>query len=260
MPKGEREKASNLAAQQMEDIKSSLGPTIERLGADYTTGSDRAARAHSVAAAYSENLAGGEANPFATNLAVTGGISDDEAQAMETSATRGVRSVYDVLGAEAQRRQAITGGYGGAGELSQMARQSGQRQAEAVTGAKAATAGLRQTGRISGAGMVGQQQIAGAQLLTQQYGLSAQQAQAVMDQILQAKIAGLQLTQGDIAIIAELSKQPGGLGGALGNLGGMMGGAGSLLKGLAGLGFGSGDEEEQDKLPNLVGKQPLRVN
>jgi hypothetical protein len=57
-----------------------------------------------------------------------------------------------------------------------------------------------------------------------------------------------------------LSKQPGGLGGALGSLGGMIGGAGSLLKGLGGLGLGSGDEEEQDKLPNLVGKQPLKVN
>jgi hypothetical protein len=191
----------------------------------------------------------GEANPFATSLATTGGISPDEAQAMETAATRGVRSVYDVMGAEAQRKRAITGGYGGGGEFAQIARQSGQKQAEAITDARARIAGLRQGGRIAGseqvgdlmktgAGLTSQERVVGAQLLTQQYGISQDQSNAVMDMILKATATGAQLTQNDIAMMVELSKQKGTFGAVAEGVGQVGGAVGGILTGVGGLGGG----------------------
>ncbi len=79
-----------------------------------------------------------------------GGILPGEEDVMLRSATRGVAGVYDVLGNEANRRIATTGGQGGGGQLARMARQAGQVQAEATTGARAEIAGIRQTGRIAG--------------------------------------------------------------------------------------------------------------
>ena len=235
MPKAERKATTTAATKQMADIKESLGGTTRDLQTQVQPAREQAGAALGAASSAAGGLATGAANPYATNLAITGGITDDEAQSMETAATRGVSSVYDVLGAEAKRKAAITGGYGGAGEISQMARQAGQKQAEAITGAKSAVAGMRQSGRVSGAGMVGQQQTAGAQLLTQQYGLTAEQSNAVMEQIIRAQTAGEQLTQGDIDLLAQMSKQPGGFMTAMGAIGSLAGGVGGLLTGIGGM-------------------------
>ena len=235
MPKAERKQTTSAATQQMADVKESLGGTTKDLQTRVQPARDQATTSYGAASSAAGGLATGAANPYATNLAVTGGISEDEAQKMETTATRGVSSVYDVLGAEAKRKAAITGGYGGSGEIAQMARQASQKQAEALTTSQANIAGLRQSGRVSGAGMIGQQQIAGAQMLTQQYGLSAEQAQAVMDQIIKAQATGAQLTQGDIELLAQMSKQPGGFMTGIGAIGSLAGAAGSVMTGLGGL-------------------------
>jgi len=238
MPKAERKQTTAAATQQMTDIKESLGGTTRDLQTQAQPAREQATQSFGAAQGAASGLATGAANPYATNLAVTGGISEDEAQKMETTATRGVSSVYDVLGAEAKRKAAITGGYGGSGEIAQMARQAGQKQAEALTTSQANIAGIRQRGREAGAGMVSQQQIAGAQMLTQQYGLSAEQAQAVMDQIIKAQATGAQLTQGDIDLLAQMSKQPGGFMTGLSAVGSLASAAGSVMTGLGGLGVG----------------------
>ena len=232
MAKKERRMVDKAATQQMEDIKTEIGGTTEDLKAQVPAARVQATESYGAAKGAASGLASGTANPYATNLAVTGGISEDEAQKMETTATRGVRSVYDVLGAEAKRKSAITGGYGGGGEISQMARQAGQKQAEALTDVDARIAGIRQGGREAGAGMIGQQQISGAQMLTQQYGLSAEQANFVQEQILKAQATGMQLTQGDIELLAQMSKQPGAITGGLQTAGQVMSGVGSLVSGL----------------------------
>lgn len=285
MPKGERKKAVKQIEEQIPEIKSAIGGTTAEAQGQLPGAKERASTAYDAASGaaaglddtganlaagkefgtanpYATSLAGGTANPYATNLAITGGISEDEAQAMETAATRGVRSVYDVLGAEAQRKKAITGGYGGAGEISQMARQAGQASAEAGTDARARIAGIRQGGRVSGAGMVGEQQIsgsaqigdlmktgaglssqgriAGAQLLTQQYGLAQDQANYIMDYILKAQATGIQLTQQDIAMMVEISKQKGTFGAIAEGIGQIGGAVGGILGGIGGLGGGGG--------------------
>lgn len=236
MAKSERKLVDKYAQQQMSDIKSGLGATTADLQGQVQPAREQAGRAYGYASSKAMGLAEGEANPYATNLAVTGGISEDEAQKMETAATRGVRSVYDVLGAEAKRRAAITGGYGGSGEIAQMARQSGQRQAEAVTGAKAETARLRQTGRMAGTEMIGAQQMEGARLLTQQFGLTQDQVNVVMNQIVEAQKAGIALTQGDIELLAQMSKQPGAFSTAVGAIGQLAGAAGGVMGGLGSMG------------------------
>jgi hypothetical protein len=235
MPKGERKQVDSAANTNMAQIQSGLlGTTQSTLQSEQPAAQAQATSAYGTASSGASNLASGTANPYATNLAVTGGISDQDAQKMETTATRGVRSVYDVLGAEAKRKQAITGGYGGSGEIAQMARQSGQKQAEALTTADANIASIRQQGQIAGSGQVGQQQIAGVQNLTQQYGLSAQQAQSVMDQLIKAQTSGAQLTQGDIDLLAQMSKEPSALSGALGNIGQIAGIGAGLAAGIGG--------------------------
>lgn len=82
----------------------------------------------------------------------TGGISDTEAGQFRRRATSGVPAIYNVLGQEAERRRSATGGIGPGGEISQMARQLSQRQAEASTGAEADLAAERRTGRMAGLG------------------------------------------------------------------------------------------------------------
>ena len=267
MAKEERKLVDKYAQQNMKDIEKSIGGTVTEAQSQLPGAKEQAASSYqkAVGAAtglaegggpqneYIAALAGGTANPYATSLATTGGVSDDEAQAMETSATRNVRSVYDVLGAEANRRAAITSGYGGTGGISRMARQAGQVASEAGTDARARIAQLRQGGRTAGAGLVTEQniqgaklrgddlqrgsteRIAGAQLLTQQYGLSQEQSNAVMDMILKAQATGIQLTQQDIAFLAEMSKQKSGFGAVVEGFGQVAGGVGGLLTGVGGL-------------------------
>ena len=230
MAKTERKLVDKYSQEQMGDIKGKFGAITGEAESQLpgAKGNVAGTRAEALGAArglaegtsnpYAKQLAEGTANPYATGLATTGGISEDEAQAMETAATRGVRSVYDVLGAEAKRKQAITGGYGGAGEISQMARHAGQVSAEAGTDARARIAGLRQQGKVSGAGLItqgqtagaemyGRDKVAGAQLLQQQFGLDQNQSNTLMDYILKAQSTGIQLTQQDVAFLAEMSKQ-----------------------------------------------------
>lgn len=235
MAKKERKLVDKYAQEQMGDIKTAVGGTVAEAQSQLPGAKARAEESGGRASTAAGELALGTANPYATKLAVTGGISEDEAQAMETAATRGVRSVYDVLGAELQRKQAITGGYGGGGETARMARQAGQVAAEAGTDARARIAALRQGGRVAGAGLYSQDRIAGAQLLTQQYGLNLDQSNAVMDMILKAQATGIQLTQNDIAFLAEMSKQKSGFGAVAEGIGQVAGGVGGLIGGIGAL-------------------------
>lgn len=187
-------------------------------------------------------------------MAQTGGISESDADAMRRAATRGVTSTYDVLSNEANRRRAVTGGYGGTGEISQMARQVGQKAAEATTDVNARIAGLQQTGRLAGLG--GLTSTAGAaggfesglaagrrsgtQLLaqiesdvasgrraslgglTQLYNITDQEAQDLGHQILQRIQLGNQASSTDMQIMTELAKAKPGL------FSSIMGGLGSI--------------------------------
>ena len=254
MPKKERELARGHIEEQIPETKAAIGGTVAEAQSQLPGAKERAAATFGAATGAAGGLgdpsnllaagkAFGELNPYATGLATTGGISDEEAQAMETAATRGVRSVYDVLGAEVARKGAITGGYGGAGEAAQMARQAGQVSAEAGTGARAKIAEVRQAGKISGAGMVSEQQmtgadlvnkgqIAGAQLLTEQYKISQDQSNAVMDMILKAQATGITLSQADVAMMVELSKQKGTFGAVAEGVGQVGEGVGAVLAGI----------------------------
>jgi len=174
-----------------------------------------------------------------------GGVTPEEEAAMIRSTTRGTSRLYDTLSTEAARRTAVTGGYGGQGELAKLGRQSAQQQAEDITKAKAAVAGMRQTGRIAGvqglggfetdyaAGMrggvadvaggrregadilarieadVASGKISGAQGLTSTYGLSLNEQVALGQEILAMSGQGMSMTQSQMQILNELAQQPG---------------------------------------------------
>lgn len=201
MSKSER----NQTYSNLEDVYSSLSGLSSSLTGQYTGLTGQTSDAYS------------GASSAASDLATTGGISDEDASKMERTASRGVKSVYDVASNEAKRKAAITGGYGGTGALAQMARQSGQKQAESITDTQSAIAGLRQQGKI-----------AGTSNLTNLYGLSSDQASDVMKGIISSGSASTDT----LKMLSELSSQPGTWSKILGSLGGV----GSIISAISGAG------------------------
>lgn len=192
-----------------EDVLSSLSGLSSSLTGQYSELTGQTSSAYT------------SASDAAKSLALTGGISDEDAAKMERTASRGVKSAYDVASNEAKRKAAITGGYGGLGAISQMARQSGQKQAESITDTQSAIAGLRQQGKI-----------AGTSNLSNLYGLSSQQSSNVLNSLLQSQ----SLSLSDLQLMQGLASQPGTWSKILGSLGGV----GSVISSIAGLGTGTG--------------------
>jgi hypothetical protein len=204
MSKSER----NQTYSNLEDVYSSLSGLSSSLTGQYAGLTGQTSDAYS------------GASSAASDLATTGGISDEDASKMERTASRGVKSVYDVASNEAKRKAAITGGYGGTGALAQMARQSGQKQAESITDTQSAIAGLRQQGKI-----------AGTSNLTNLYGLSSDQASDVMNGIINSGNA----STSTLNLLSQLSSQPGTWSKILGSLGGV----GSIISAISGAGTSS---------------------
>jgi hypothetical protein len=168
-----------------------------------------------------------EARAGYRGLAETGGVSPEEAGAMTRRATRGVTSIYDVLSAEAARRRTITGGYGGESEIARLARQSAEKAAEATTGAEAEVAKMRQTGRLEGvrglAGLTTEEAAGRRAAVTSLTGLetsvaggvraaaqlSVDQQIATGTEILKRIQLGQQVSESDLSLLSDLSKQPG---------------------------------------------------
>ncbi len=204
MSKSER----NQVYSGMEDVLSSLSGLSSGLTGQYSGLSDQTSGAYT------------SASSAAQDLATTGGISDEDAAKMERTASRGVKSVYDVASNEAKRKAAITGGYGGMGAIAQMARQSGQKQAESITDTQSSIAGLRQQGKI-----------AGTSNLSNLYGLSSDQSSNVLNSLLQSQ----NLSLSDLELMSKLAAQPGTWSKVLGSLGGV----GSVISAISGLGTGT---------------------
>lgn len=85
-------------------------------------------------------------------FADTGGFSDAERASFKRGATAGVPAAYNVLMGEARRKRAATGGLGGGGEISQMARQLGETSARANTAAENDLASQIRAGKELGLG------------------------------------------------------------------------------------------------------------
>ena len=201
-----------------------------------------------------------EARAGYRGLADTGGITTEEAGDITRRATRGVTSIYDVLSAEAARRRAITGGYGGASETARLARQAAERSAEAATGAGAQIAQMRQSGRISGiqglAGLTSEEaagrraafgglagietNVAGGVRSAAQ--LSVDQQIATAQEILKRIQLGQQVSEADLAMLGELSKQPGIFNSIISGIGGITG----AITGIRGLVGGNKGGEENE--------------
>jgi hypothetical protein len=200
------------------------------------------------------------------SFATTGGYTPEQEAAYMRQATRGARDVYDVLGQEAQRRRALTGGFGG-GDISQMARQASQATAEAATKARlgleeeertrrlAGAAGLggisaRQlsaagtqagmeadiaAGRRAAAGTAAQTELGRLSGLSGVLGMSQEDAQSIANEILQRYATSGQISQQDLSTLADLSKQPGWFSGGLVPALGGIAGVGSAALGIGGI-------------------------
>lgn len=90
-----------------------------------------------------------------SEFANTGGFNSASMGDFRRRATSSVPSVYNVLGAEAQRRRSLTGGLGTGGDISQMARQVGQESAKANTNAEAALNEQINQNKLAGLGGLG---------------------------------------------------------------------------------------------------------
>jgi len=160
------------------------------------------------------------------NFADTGGFDDASKAAYLNQATSGVTGTYDVLAQQAQRNRAATGGYGAGGDISQLARQSSEAQAQATNNAmvglntqinqnKLAGLGGLQTTEASVAG--GKE--AGAAGMAGLFNTATNQLTQEGQQLLQAM--GLQFgTQAEaIQFLQQLSKNPGVFGNIMQGLG-----------------------------------------
>lgn len=90
------------------------------------------------------------AQTAATSLAQTGGFSPQQETTYLNRATQGVAGTYDVLGQQAKNQEAATGGLGTGGQISQMARQGTQAQAQATEGAQADLTQQENANKVSG--------------------------------------------------------------------------------------------------------------
>lgn len=133
------------------------------------------------------------------SFADTGGISDTDKNDLLHSATTGVANTYDVLRQQAEQNARATGsGAGLRASLSQLARHSGQDQAEATIAARSALIGQRNQNQLAGLGGLGNVGGAFGNLGT------SQGAQAL--QALQQKYGTIQNSN---AQLADLSNTPG---------------------------------------------------
>lgn len=87
-----------------------------------------------------------------TDFSETGGYSPESRAAFMRNATSGVGDIYKVLQGEAERKRSLTGGLGGGGDISQMARQLSQQQAKAATGAQVDLDTMIARNRLAGLG------------------------------------------------------------------------------------------------------------
>lgn len=150
-------------------------------------------------------------------LAETGGIDEAGATAMRNRSAQGVKGVYDTLSDQARRTSSATGGFGGniGSTISQLARQSGNAQATAITGVDASIAGLRQAGTVAGLGggaglesSVAAGRRAGVSGTAGLYGQESTNTSAALGQILENLRTTGSLTNQDLAILEQISQRP----------------------------------------------------
>ena len=159
----------------------------------------------------------GTINKTYGDLATTGGISAQDATAMQNRSAEAARSTYDVGAADAQRKLAATGGYGVSGSIvGDLSRKGSQAAATAVENTNASIAGIRQQGRIAGASGLSNTQnnmasnrLAGLAGSTNIYGMNENQVNTTVGQILQNYQQTGQLNNQDLAILTNLANQPG---------------------------------------------------
>lgn len=198
----------------------------------------------------------------ATNLATTGGVTPAQVGALQDESAAAAASAYKTAGAEAQRRAAITGGYGEGGAIdAYMARQASNAGSAAAQQAIGTITPMIQQGEIAGAGILNttQQNMAANKLAalggtSNIYGLNDAQVTATLNQILTNYNQTGQLNANDIKIMAEIANSQKGLGANLLNiiqtLGGVASGImGSLPQGGGGGGGDGGDFSQVGDFP-----------
>lgn len=207
MAKAQTTAATNIAKGASTNVGPDVQPVIDTATGQQQTNINRADQTY------------GTAQQGYQNFAKTGGFSPQDETTYLNRATQGVSGTYDVLAKQAERQRMAAGGLGTGGEISQMARQGTQQQANATENAQADLKQMENANKLAG--------LAGTTAL---FDTTTNQITAQGAQILQA--LGLKYnTQAEAAtILAKLSTNPGILSNIM-SIGGMVGGG---LTGLAG--------------------------
>lgn len=196
-----------------------------------------------VTAGFSDIMSGGGLDPTAkatyADFAQTGGISPASETAMRNRAGEAATSAYSTAGDKARRMMSATGGYGsGAGLLSSMARQGSQAAAQATEDTSATLAGMKQQGMLAGAGGLQsglQTKLQALSGMGNLYGLTENQINATVGNILQNYQQTGQLNNQDMQILQNLANQPGVFDKIVGTIGTLGGAAGGIMSGIGAL-------------------------
>ena len=226
MSKSQQQSSYNNAGGQMTTNNTNEANANSLLGTTLGNASSNASSLlPSITGGYSDIASTGGYDPTAlntlntteTNLATNGGLDPDAVSAMKSEASNAASSAYTGAQADAQRKNATTGGYGYSGDIaSSLARQGSNASAQAAENESGVIAGLQQQGEIAGTNAMNttQQNLAGNKLAavggeTNVYGMNQQQVTSTLSQILQNYQQTGQLNNQDLAIMSNLANQPG---------------------------------------------------